>query len=66
MACQTGQMPHLLSVRVLIGVLIGLFMSLPLRAEEVDVELLLLVDVFRSMLPGELEIQRCGLCRDPV
>lgn len=32
----------------------------PLRAEEVDVELALMVDVSRSMMPAELEIQRRG------
>ena len=35
----------------------------PLRAEEVDLELLLLVDVSRSMSPEELEIQRQGYAR---
>lgn len=34
--------------------------ALPLRAEEVDVELLLMVDVSLSMSPEELEIQRRG------
>jgi len=42
----------------------------PLRAEEVDLELLLLVDVSRSMSAEELEIQRQGYARaltsDPV
>lgn len=35
-------------------------LALPARAEEVDLELLLLVDVSRSMSPAELEIQRRG------
>ena len=34
--------------------------AFPLRAEEVDVELALMVDVSRSMMPRELEIQRRG------
>lgn len=39
----------------------AIFMAaLPLRAEEVDVELLLMVDVSLSMSPEELEIQRRG------
>lgn len=37
-----------------------LMAALPLRAEEVDVELLLMVDVSLSMSPEELEIQRRG------
>lgn len=41
-------------------VLIAFFLAAPLRAEEVDVELFLAVDVSRSMSPAELEIQRRG------
>ncbi|MDU8945317.1 DUF1194 domain-containing protein [Ovoidimarina sediminis] len=37
-----------------------LLLTAPLRAEEVDVELFLAVDVSRSMSPAELEIQRRG------
>ena len=37
-----------------------LVLALPARAEEVDLELLLLVDVSRSMSPAELEVQRRG------
>lgn len=35
-------------------------LTLPARAEEVDLELLLLVDISRSMSPAELEVQRRG------
>ncbi|KPP88714.1 MAG: Protein of unknown function (DUF1194) [Rhodobacteraceae bacterium HLUCCO07] len=45
-------------MRVLICILF--FAALPLRAEEVDVELVLAVDVSRSMQLNELDIQRRG------
>lgn len=38
----------------------ALFLASPAAAEEVDIELALLVDVSRSMAPFELEIQRHG------
>lgn len=44
---------------LLVFVLLAVLAS-RLRAEEVDLELLLLVDVSRSMSPAELEIQRRG------
>jgi len=47
-------------MRPLFAMLVIVCLVLPARAEEVDVELLLLVDVSRSMSPGELEIQRRG------
>ncbi len=40
--------------------LLFFLLALPARAEEVDLELLLLVDVSRSMSPAELELQRRG------
>lgn len=51
-----------LSSRRLIRVLVlaTAFFGKPLSALEVDVELALMVDVSRSMTPGELEIQRRG------
>ncbi len=46
----------------LVSILLWFFLSLPIRAEpiEVDVELALMVDVSRSMAPTELELQRRG------
>ncbi|MDJ1007220.1 MAG: DUF1194 domain-containing protein [Paracoccaceae bacterium] len=40
--------------------ILALLLSAPLAAEEVDVELALMVDVSRSMMPRELDIQRRG------
>jgi hypothetical protein len=42
------------------ALLATLLLAAPAQAEEVDLELALLVDVSRSMSPGELEIQRRG------
>lgn len=47
-------------MRILILIWATLLAALPLRADEVDVELLLMVDVSLSMSPEELEIQRRG------
>jgi hypothetical protein len=45
-------------MRVLLALL--MLLALPASAEEVDVELLLMVDISRSMSPADLELQRQG------
>ena len=59
--------PHSLFMRRLILCILGLLLAAPLAGaaqidgeEVVDIELVLAVDVSRSMTPGELEIQRRG------
>ncbi|QUJ77876.1 DUF1194 domain-containing protein [Sulfitobacter albidus] len=47
-------------MRFVLSVLMCLITALPLAAREVDVELVLAVDVSRSMSPAELELQRRG------